>query len=101
MAPTRASKTANAVTIHAHLSEVSTSSDRDDADRRLSVLLRLQGLRRTAEASLWRLLCFLLLRFFCRVRQSNRMEKAHVVVSRAAPSVALVGGTRATARQEH
>ena len=62
--PTRASKAANAVTIHAHLSEVSTSSDRDDADRRLSVLLRLQGLRRTAEASLWRLLCFLLLRFF-------------------------------------
>src|ERR1700716_3901103 len=60
-----------AVEIDAHLSEVQSSSYRDDADRRLPVLLRLQRLRRTDQASFGRLLCFLFLRF-CAVSANPR-----------------------------
>jgi hypothetical protein len=54
---------ADAVGIDAHLSALRPSGNRDDADRRLPVLLRLQKLWGTAEAQAGRLLCVLLLRF--------------------------------------
>jgi hypothetical protein len=53
---------ADAVGIDADLPALRSSGNRDHADRRLPVLLRLQGLRRTAETQARRLLRVLLLR---------------------------------------
>src|SRR5437879_7434203 len=83
----------NAVAVHAHLSEVRPSSDRDDADRRLPVLLRLQGLRRTAQASLGRLLCFLFLRVRA-VSANPREWKRRMLSSVSAPPKQRPHGVR-------
>src|SRR6202795_3475928 len=55
------SRNRNAASIHPDLPEMQPSSRRDDADRFLPVLLRLQRVRRTAQAPCRRLLRVLLL----------------------------------------
>jgi len=71
---------ADAVGINAYLPEMRSSIGRDDADRRLPVLLWLQGLRREAEASRRRLLCVLLLWF--RSLSSDPGRKAMLLADR-------------------
>jgi len=51
----------NGDTIHDYLPSLRSHIGRDDADRRLPILLRLQGMRHPAQAQSWRLLRILLL----------------------------------------
>jgi hypothetical protein len=94
-------QTANAVAVHAHLSEVRPSSDRDDADRRLPVLLRLQGLRRTAQASLGRLLCFLFLRVRAVSANPREWERRMLSSVRARQSRGRMGYELTSSSHKH
>src|SRR5882762_9855832 len=81
------SKRTDADRKHRHVSQVRPSGDRANADGRLPVLLRLQGVRRTAQAVAGRLLRVLLIRFGAVPIDSDRtlLLVIFAIVIRAGP----------------